>query len=121
MKQILSRWGAVLSPGLLVAGAAAVAIALNVLLLGYASAGESDPVGRFRPQLTGSQTLGVPNRATAASKTRASERQDRAERPRRPPAPPSSPSADVLPAYGSAEEPPVSTEPESQPGESDDD
>jgi hypothetical protein len=50
MRRFLRGRGAVLRPVLLVAGAAAAAIALNFVLLGYASAGPTDPLGRLRPQ-----------------------------------------------------------------------
>jgi hypothetical protein len=115
VKHVLSRWGTVLAPVLLVAGAAAVAIALNVLLLGYASADASDPVGRFRPELdTAGQTVQVPDRTTVGPKTGRSKRQTRAERPRRPPAPTSSPADVVRPAYDSADPPALDSESEFQ-------
>jgi len=50
VKRRLRRRGAFLAPILLVAGAAAAAIVLNFVLLGYASAGSTDSLGRFRPQ-----------------------------------------------------------------------
>jgi hypothetical protein len=51
MRRALARWARVVLRVVLVTGAAVVGIGINVVLLGYASAGGADPVGRFRPQV----------------------------------------------------------------------
>ena len=92
---------------LLVAAAAAAGIAANVVLLGISRQGNSDPVGHFRPQLgLATATYGTEAKGVPPAKTRRAEKHSRS-------------AGDTTDPSGSGGA--LTTVPDHEPGESDDD
>ena len=92
---------------LLVAAAAAAGIAANVILLGISRQGNSDPVGHFGPQLgLATATYGTEAKSVPPAKARPAEKRSRS-------------AGDTTNPSGSGGG--LTTVPDHEPGESDDD